>query len=131
MPIDIEALRADPEFQALTKASPEQAQAVLTQAMQENAQATPIPTGRELMGGLSPWQALMGAVRGEQRLPGQAKSPETQQFEAAHPTVQPLPPGMLESVTSDPWGAVKRTINPTLGAGVGAAVGTMLGGPPG
>jgi len=44
MPIDIDALRKDPEYQALVQKAPKDAEALLQQAMRENAGLPPTPT---------------------------------------------------------------------------------------
>lgn len=74
MPIDIEALRADPDFQKL---SPADQQDLLATAQQRNqASAPPAPVEPAVSAQTpGPLQALWGAVTGTQRLPFQAGAP--------------------------------------------------------
>lgn len=77
MPIDLEALQRDPDF---LKLPPAEQQDLLATAQQRNQiPAAPPPTPVEPAVSPqtpSPVQALWGAFRGEQRLPGQARAPE-------------------------------------------------------
>lgn len=76
MPIDLEALQADPDFKKL---SPTEQQELLAIAQQRNQASLPAaessapPTSLAAIP--SPWQALTGAFAGTQRLPFQAGAP--------------------------------------------------------
>jgi hypothetical protein len=90
---DLEGLLADPDFKALPKPIQD---AVAMKILQQTA-----PVGKDLAGGMGPLQALTSFLRGEQRAPFGAKSAETRQFEAAHPTTEPLPPGFVEGLPTN------------------------------
>jgi hypothetical protein len=122
MPVDITQLESDPEFKALPA---ETRRRIMQQALQENAQAADVlpPVS------IGPIEALRGAFQGAQRLPWQAKSPETQAVEA-----QQGPGGTLGLPTvgmETMVGMLGETAGEQLGAKTGAAVLTPLLGPAG
>lgn len=74
MPIDLQALSKDPDFQKL---SPADQQALMATAHQRNQAEQPSPVPSAISPETpSPWEALTGAFTGTQRLPGQAGAPE-------------------------------------------------------